>query len=95
MIMNLDNILLVLGGGLGGLILKFISDSRQAKQENTKDSATAWQEIANRDGCRLEKLEERVKRLEDLILISDRYIYKLERIIIDAGLKLPDRDAIS
>jgi len=91
----INGLLLALSGGLGGLILKFVADSRQAKQESTKDSATAWQEIANRDACRMEKLERRVTRLEDLILISDRYIYKLERIIIDAGLKLPDRDTIS
>jgi len=89
--MNWEALLGLLGGGLGVFILKFYGDWRNAKRGDRMDVVGAWQKIADRESGRLERLEARVSLLEKIVLERDFYIKQLERIIIDAGLKLPDR----
>jgi len=84
----------MLGGGLGVFLLKAYADWHERKRGDTKAVIGAWQQIADRETGRLEKLETRVTLLEKIVLEKDFYIKQLEHIIIDAGLKLPDFDTI-
>ncbi|MDR2712566.1 MAG: hypothetical protein LBB91_05570 [Clostridiales bacterium] len=88
--MNWESILGLLGGGLGVFILKLYADWHKAKSEDTKNVVGAWQQIADRETTRLEKLEDRVTLLEKIVLEKDSYIKELEHTIFNAGLKLPD-----
>ena len=88
--MNLEVILGLLGGGLGVFLLKAYADWHKTKRGDKKDVVGAWQQIADRESTRLEKLEARVALLEKLMLEKDFYIKQLEQIILDSGLKLPN-----
>ena len=89
--MNWETILSLLGGGLGVFLLKLYADWHKRKRGDTKDVVGAWQQIADRESTRLEKLENRVTLLEKIVLERDFYIKQLEQIIIEAELKLPVR----
>jgi len=90
--MNLESLFIALGGGLGVFILKLYADWQKNKRGDRKDIVGAWQQIADREANRLERLEARVSLLEKIVLERDFYIRQLEHIIIDAGLALPLRD---
>ena len=99
MSLDLSAILGLLGGGAGVFLLKLYADWSKAKRGDKQEVVGAWQQIADRETGRIEKLEERVTRLEQMALEKDNeirlcriYISQLERIIIGAGLTLPDRD---
>ena len=87
--MSFEAILSMLGGGVGVFLLKIYADWHKNKRGDKKDVVGAWQEIADRDAKRLEKLEARVTLLEKMMIEKDFYIKQLERVIVDAGLKLP------
>lgn len=87
--MNWESVLSLLGGGVGVFVLKLYADWRKSKRGDTKDVVGAWQQIADRETSRLEKLEDRVTLLEKIVLEKELYIKQLERIILESGLKLP------
>ena len=89
--MNWEAVLSLLGGGLGVFLLKLYADWHKRKRGDTKDVVGAWQQIADREVTRLEKLEARVTLLEKIVLERDFYIKQLEHTIIEAGIKLPVR----
>ena len=92
--MSLEDLLCMLGGGLGVFLLKAYADWHERKHGAAKEVIGAWQQIADRESGRLEKLETRVILLEKIVLEKDFYIKQLEHNIIEAGLKLPDLDTI-
>ena len=92
--MSLEDLLCMLGGGLGVFLLKAYADWHERKRGATKEVIGAWQQIADRESGRLEKLETRVTLLEKIVLEKDFYIKQLEHNIIAAGLNLPDLDTI-
>ncbi len=87
--MNLESILGLLGGGVGVFLLKAFADWRKAKQEDKQDAVGAWQQIANRESSRLEKLENRVQELEKMMLEKDQYINRLEQQLSSREIDLP------
>ena len=87
--MNLETILSLLGGSVGVFLLKTYNDWRNAKRGDRQDIIGAWQQMAEREKERIEKIEARVALLEKLMLEKDFYIKQLERVIADAGQKLP------
>ena len=88
--MEWENIISLLGGGVGVFILKLYSDWHKTKRGDTKDVVGAWQQIADREIGRLERLEARVSLLEKTLLDRDFYIKQVEAIVLEAGLKLPN-----
>ena len=89
--MELEQIVSLLGGGLGVLLIKFYNDWRAAKRGDKTDVVGAWQQIADREAGRYERVEARVNMLEQVVYDQERYVKKLEHIIVDTGLKLPDK----
>jgi hypothetical protein len=82
----------LLGGGVGVFLLKAYADWHNAKRGDKKDVVGAWQEIADRESARLGKLETRVAMLEKVVLEKEVYINQLERVIVGAGLSLPEEE---
>ena len=93
--MNWEAILSALGGGLGVFILNFVANWQKTKRDDTKDVVGAWQQIADRETSRYEKLEARVTFLEKAVLEKDAYIKQLEHTIIAAGLQLPNKNDLA
>lgn len=89
--MNIESIISMLGGGVGVFTIKLYTDWRQAKRGDTKDVIGAWQQIADRESQRLHVLEERIATLEKLMLEKDEYINKMEHLILQANLRIPDQ----
>ena len=87
--MDIVNIVGLLSGGVGVFLLKFYTDWRKNKRGDTKDVVGAWQQIADRESVKYEKLEARVTLLERIVFERDAYIRQLEQTIISAGLSLP------
>lgn len=89
--MNIENILGLCGGGLGVFLLKLYNDVRKTKRGDSKDVVGAWQQIAEREASKIERLEARVAELESEALIREVYIGRLESALNTAGVDLPDR----
>ena len=53
---NIENIISLLGGGVGVFALKFYNDWRKVKRGDAKDVVGAWQQIADREAGRHERL---------------------------------------
>jgi len=87
--MGWENLISLLGGGAGVFILKLYSDWHKTKRGDTKDVVGAWQQIADREAGRLERLETRISSLEKILLDRDFYIKQIEAVVLEAGLKLP------
>ena len=87
--MTLESLLTLLAGGLGVFILNMYINWKKSKREEKKDAVGAWRDIADHGNKRIEKLEDRVKRLENLMLEKDHYIKQLEHVILQNGLQLP------
>ena len=87
-----EYVISLLSGGAGVFLLKFYADWRKAKRGDKKDVVGAWQEIADRESIRYERLEERATYLEKIVFERDHYIKQLEKIIVYAGLPLPDKE---
>jgi len=85
-----EYVISLLSGGAGVFLIKFYADWRKAKRGDQKDAIGAWQEIADRESVRYERLENRATYLEKIIFERDHYVMQLEHIIINAGLALPD-----
>ena len=89
--MNWEYIVSLLSGGAGVFLLKLYTDWRAEKRGDKKDVVGAWQQIADREAGRYERVEARVNMLEQVVYEQEKYVKKLEHIIIDTGLKLPDK----
>jgi len=88
---NWEYIVSLLSGGLGVFLLKLYGDWRKNKRGDAKDVVGGWQEIAGRESDRYDRLEVRATLLEAKINDRDYYIKQLEKIIVQAGLKLPEK----
>ena len=90
--MDWVNIAALLGGGAGVFLLKLYGDWHKYKRGDKTDAVGMWQQIADREAGRHERLENRIAELERIVMDRNYYIRQLERTIAEAGLKAPDDD---
>ena len=89
-------IAIVSGGGLTAAINAMISHSKNKRELRDKDidnRIAAWQKISEKNEDRIGQLEKKVEICNRGCKAHERYILKLEQIILraDPPLELPER----
>ena len=87
-------IAIISGGSLTAAINAMISYSknkREMRDKNIDDRIEAWQKISEKNEDRIGHLEKKIEACGRDCQIQERYILKLEQIILRANLELPGR----